>query len=145
MSQRVAGDRNQRHDEHQRPPGGREDLTKEQRFHLKSTPAPPPGLCLRYATIASRDTYCCRNSDFISATYSGTASQYCQAARSCATNPAISLCCCMNIRYDRITRSRGIAVFALPCTDSASSAASISGIERLRSRRYVSSSHATRA
>ena len=51
----------------------------------------------------------------------------------------------MNTRYDWITRSRGITPFALPCTDSASSAASISGAERARSRRYLSSTHVMRA
>ena len=43
------------------------------------------GLCRRYATIASCDGNCCRTSDFISAMYSGTASQYCHSANSRAT------------------------------------------------------------
>ena len=56
VRERRAGHRKQRHDE------------CEDELHLSSTPATPPGLCRRYATIAAREAYCWRTPDFMSAT-----------------------------------------------------------------------------
>ena len=53
MSKRVAGDREQRQHEHEWPASNREVPEEERALHLKSTPAAPPGLCFRYATIAT--------------------------------------------------------------------------------------------